>query len=124
MKNSHLKPIDWTKPVRHTLGREILRVLCTDAPGKCPAVILFKDGSVKAYRLDGLSEGANENFQYIENVPPPDQYTWLNVYKKLNGDSNGYWVLSSDCRDAADMHAGEARVARIKVKIEEGRFDE
>ena len=102
-----VKPVtvDWTKPVQTKRGTK-LRVLCTDAPGVYPVVVMAPSGGINKYPLETTR---------IINVPEK-RTGYINIYENSCGSVQ-------DSRGGADLIAGSNRIACIKVEYTVGQFD-
>lgn len=117
--------IDWSRPVRRKGDKELVRVLCIDAPGKQPVIALYETGRIHRYSIDGTYWNEKDDCDLdLENVPE-ERYVWVNIYTSPSG-FDGFAHPSRADADASCAGAcvDEGRVACIKVKIEEGRFDD
>ena len=118
--------IDWSKPLRTVQGHYPVRVLCTDRKHLYPVVILYSissDERIYSLTIDGKCD-CNASSPFVENVPE-DQYVWINVYKREGHDLYSGTARSS--KEGVDNNIsphGVTRVSRIKIKLEEGRWDE
>jgi hypothetical protein len=117
--------IDPSKKYRTRDGREVLRILCTDAPGPYPVVALLASGyesaCVAIFTSDGrYLESGSTLSDLIEAPPQPKQYEgWVNVYRISSGESIS--GLRSSKREA-DEHAdcGMDRIACLHLTFTEG----
>lgn len=101
-------PVDWTKPVQTKRGTK-LRVLCTDAPGVYPVVVMAPSGGINKYPLETTR---------IINVPEK-RTGYINIYD--NPVPLGPYIHGD--RQQADDGAITKRIACIKVEYTVGQFD-
>jgi len=105
--------IDWSKPVetREDPPRKV-RVLCTDGPGKFPAVGLIGDnGEVEKWTARGkMWWGDSPSPRDLRNTQPePARHTvFVNVYPPAGCD---VWGSVYPTRASADDNAGSSRIA-------------
>lgn len=117
--------VDWTKPVQTRDGRPI-RVLCTDQQGaKYPVLGLVKrkEGKedLEQWTLDGSfvadKGGPDEDDAINVPEPPEERIAYVNFYD--NGEG-----MAHDSRARADVCAGSARVACVRIPYRVGQYDE
>src|SRR4030067_861315 len=109
--------IDFTKPVQTREGEKV-RIFGTDARDTdFPVRGEVNNCGIwvqKSWTLEGQSTRAQHE-SFLVNVPE-ERFCYLNVYSRN--------VKSHSSRAEADQFAGSGRISRLKIKIEDGRFDE
>lgn len=115
--------LDWPHGWRTRDGRKA-RILCTDARLKdldsIVAIISDPGGDVlRAFRSDGRWVGVTSDTDLI-NAPAPKRefVVWVNVYP--NYPTGKAW----ESKKEADDYACPGRLARKRVVVTEGEFDE
>jgi hypothetical protein len=110
---------DPTKPVQTRDGSEA-EILATDMGGKYPIAIRVKHGDVwkvgsrteeGLFYYDGMVRPAD-----LINIPE-NHVAYLNMYRHGGGGVHR-------TRMQADNRAAEHRIACVRVKFEEGQFDD
>lgn len=120
--------IDFTKPLETVEGVPFT-LLSTDARGEFPIIGYINANTRPCYfSLDGTYHGAHGDTSSprynLRNVQPKpaEAEVFINVYKRDDGTLRCTYVHESVA--VADRNAAPSRVARMKVRIVEGRFDE
>lgn len=122
--------IDYTKPLETVEGVPFT-LLSTEARGNYPVVGYIATNTRLAhfdldgtYHSDGSTFGNNTSPRYnIRNVQPKpvEAEMFVNVYKSASGTLKSGSMYETAA--LADGMADSGRVARIKVRLVEGRYD-
>jgi hypothetical protein len=90
--------IDWTRPVRETFSKKVVRVLCTDGANKIYPIIVESDGGfARMYTKDGLHDKSGLGRLDLENVPEEMDCVWLLYNRTL-----GFYVRHISTVDPSD----------------------
>lgn len=123
------KPFDPAKPVQTRKGWPA-RIVATDIKGKDPypilALVTHPEGyeEIETYTTNGCYNAKNFDQNIMDLVNVPERETvWVNVYRDgVGGLRLTPHTTKGQASGASLVHYGTL-ISRMKLEIEEGRFD-
>lgn len=101
-----------------------VRVLCVDAPGDQPVVILYLDGNTgKRHENGQFHSNYESNNDLVPRPPQPKKIVrYMNVYDDGEGGLCAFTL--NDNREEADCYAGSDRLSCQRIELTKGVFDD
>lgn len=111
---SQPSPFDPSKPVRYRNGTDAIRILCTDAPGRYPIILIDAAGIPGRRTATGKYHSESLSGLDLVNIPQRIQRRvgWLNVYADIA------CFHFDRCGADAMAKGAEPRLACIPVDID------